>query len=110
MDNLIKLLKESGIGMITGNYRSYFSLTSIKQQIEKGQKVSNMNIRLSVENKFVGEYSLQLFDPNEISGDLFFKGEGANNVSIYLTPFETLSDYGTFKAFATMGRPEKYEE
>lgn len=116
MEKIISILKKTGVGFVTGNYRSFFGFEVIKNNINMV-----MSINFSVNNKYIGKYQflIKKIDNNEVSGMLCDKAGNYtlklekrdnfhlkdNYISITLNPFNIIDDTGTFIARGPWRKP-----
>lgn len=117
---LILLLKSCGIGFIEGLYRSeedFEDIFKFNNSEDVSNAVEEMNLRLSVNNKPLGEYRVAIGSCTESkvtctllieAGKNFFPSKGfADEIFITLFPFDGQGTAGKFQAQGPFGIPKK---
>ena len=112
MKKLIALLEKTGVGFVTGNYKSFSFLKVIEENISMP-----MTINFSVENEYIGEYSLLIEKVVNskvygvichMDGKYLYPFPKINEVfSVILTPNKHQTDIGTFMVISSLGKPSR---
>lgn len=101
MEKLVRLLENSGVGFITGHYRSARSARSLAEGKKKLEHDQKMFVNLSVNGVFLGEYLLGIINIDKeekcISCSLYENGEyfssnKLGSITFILTHFGSYND------------------
>lgn len=101
MDKLIGLLENSGVGFITGHYRSARGAKSLAESRKKLEHDQKMFVNLSVNGVFLGEYLLGIIyiDKEEkcisctlYEDDNYFFSNKLGSITFVLTHFGLYND------------------